>query len=119
MNSENAIYSSDNVFIDRNVIRTKSATYSVASIGSVSIKEQPTALGMILIMFFLLASIGSYQTSGWLCFFFFICMVMSAKLKKYEVRIKNSSGDQPVFIAKKKNVADSIKAGIERALAAR
>lgn len=116
---DDAIYNSNGVFIDRNVMRTYDSTYSIASIGSVSIKTAPTVMGNIFMTLTFIGGIWSYQTIGWFSLIFVVFFCLAASRHKYEVRIKNSSGDQPVFTTKDKDEADAIKSGIERALAAR
>ncbi|NLI27717.1 MAG: hypothetical protein GX413_10095 [Acetobacter sp.] len=119
------ILSEGDISVDRNIIKIGSTSYSVSSVGSVSLVSQDNNLGCILIVAALIISIiiGTYSdpVTGFVSFFIAaIVLILLNKsrvsAKNYSVVVKNSSGDQPIFTTKDEAQALRLKGAIEQAI---
>ncbi|NHO33290.1 DUF6232 family protein [Acetobacter fallax] len=122
MMNETAIYSSGKINIDRNFIKVGNNSYSVPSIGSVSLKVTKFYWASVVALIALFIGVGCFsdtpKNEGAGIFSIFICIIFTVACfgKQYEVLIKNSSGDQPVFTTRDRKVATAIKAAVEEAM---
>lgn len=122
------ILSEGNFSVDSNIIKIGETSYSVSSIGSVSLKKEDSIFAgvLFLISLFFGFAIGSAEGFIWGFVSFFILLIIIATLGKskievatYKVMIKNSSGDQPILTTKNKEQALRLKSAIEEAIQTR
>ncbi|WP_308719229.1 DUF6232 family protein [Komagataeibacter xylinus] len=115
----NAILSEGNIYIDKSLIKIGESTFSVSSIGSISIKKEKTGLFNFLAFMVAAISLALIASSAYAAIAFFVvsCFIIGKLgLDKYIIIVKNSSGDQPLLTVKKKDQADRIKQAVEEAL---
>lgn len=116
---DDIIFSEGEILIDKSLIRIGESTFSVASIGSISIKTEKTgtygfcAFSIVVISIYLI-------TISWIIAIIFLLIslgvIENMNMNKYVILVKNSSGDQPILTLKENDKAQRIKQAIEEAL---